>query len=188
MGIKLTSANTTVDNKNSHWNLFLNCSVWRAARGVVLTGESTVAANSAHNMFVGLNIGYYAEHSTNAGIWLGDCDNNCFIRGWIFPIPLSGNTSGPGVWIDDPDKARANYFYHLQPATGSQSNISFWVRNVDTTNPPNSKNLIFGYDLENGQGQPRAWSDGTEITSMSDIAKFLFWIDSKGKIRGGEVL
>ena len=192
IGFELT---TSQGERNTMFNMFLNCSVWGADIGLKLTGgTNNGAANSCHNTFIGLNIGYYAKISTNAGISLGDCDNNCIIRPWIFPIPVDGVTAAPGVLVEkaSPDSetvarhARANYFYHAQPAVDSSqnpTNIAFWIKQADLTKP--AKNLVFGYDLENGQGQPRAWNNGTEL-SATDVKKFLFWIDSVGDIRGGQ--
>ncbi len=182
IGIKLTSLNGAAD-KGCLWNMFINCSVWGATRGLVLTGERDVppvVANAAHNSFLGITVGYYPESSTSAGIFLGDCDNNSFFRPWVFalPPPPMQNPIGPGVLVQDPRIARANYFYHLQPPSPFDGdNRSFWVKSAPGF-PTNSKNLVFGYDMENGQGQPRAFTDGTEVSP----ADFLFWVESKGNV------
>ena len=139
---------------------------------------------------IGLSIGYHAEISTNAGISLGDCDNNCIIRPWIYPLLLNDTVISPGVCVEKASgtqTARANYFYHLQPAGDTSTanpplNVAFWIKQANP-NSPGNKNLVFGYDQENGQGQPRAWNNGTELSS-TDVKKFLFWIDLSGTIHG----
>ena len=60
----------------------------------------------------------------------------------------SGAEDPCGVIIANPDNARANYFYHLQAWKKLR------VNQADV--PPGSKNVVFGYDKENGQDDPQA--------------------------------
>jgi hypothetical protein len=98
---------------------------------------------------------------------------------WIFPRDEGQPVVGYGVVIDNgmgtlesDRKARANYFYQLQGTVGSKS-----LKVIKADTPPNNKNIIFGYDLENGQDQPEAFTTGGSSTQP---APFLFWIDSHG--------
>jgi hypothetical protein len=187
IGIKVTTVGGT---DGSNWNLFLNCSIWGAAQGVLLTSEGGSTGNASHNMLVGLSIGYWSELATNAGIVLGDCDNNSIIRAWIFayPPPVGQQYSGWGVLVYDKldsgqEGARANYFYHLQPGDPNPNSFKVVNATYDTEgNPRRNKNLMIGYDRENSQNRPRAFkSDGTEVSP----ADFLFWIESNGTIHLG---
>ncbi len=177
-GIRLTTTASGLGGSgiDCAWNLFENCSVICASNGVVLMSDATggAAANTSHNTFVGLSVQFRGARAEDAGIRLRDCDNNFFNRTYVQRI---SGPAGPGigVLVENPALARSNYFYHVQVPAGP----GFGVTNATT--PPNNKNLIFGYDLENGQGQPTSTPD-------TNAANYLFWIDSKGKIRGGQLL
>ena len=188
VGIKLTTTALASASLRigSAWNLFEQCSVIKASQGVVLMKESGAAndTNSTHNTFVALNIEFHGTQSTDAGIRLGDCDNNSFHQTWILRRETQ-SPKGAGVLVEDPTEARSNYFYHLQTVNdgADASARGFKVEKADS--PATNKNLIFGYDLENQQGQPIATKTDGSPASPSD---FLFWIDSQGKIRGGQLL
>ncbi|MBI3934899.1 MAG: hypothetical protein HY316_09420, partial [Acidobacteria bacterium] len=89
-GIKLTSSSGVCA-----WNLFEACSVVNASKCVVLDREST-GENSCHNIFVALSMLFLGTASTDAGIYLGDCDNNSFYRTYIF----WESSQGYGVVVD----------------------------------------------------------------------------------------
>lgn len=176
----LTSS-ATFNDIDCAWNLFENCSVVSATRGVVLTRKMecptkpTTSVNSAHNTFVGLSVQYLGQNADSeldvlaAGVHLVECDNNSFYRTWTFRDETTG-TMGHGVRIEDPSKARANYFCHLQGRV--------FVKKANAgLNANHSKNLIFGYDRDNGQLEPFA---KTDLNVDADPGEFLFWVDSRG--------
>jgi hypothetical protein len=174
-GIWLTST-ATADNVDTDFNLFENCAVLNAQRGVVFTRNSDAAVNACHNTFLGLSIEYLGETASPplaAGIHMVDCDNNSLYRTWIYRRE-EGGSQGYGVKIENPQDARANYFYHLQALPRLR------VNNADLPFS-GQKNVIFGYDMENLELEPEAKkSDGTPANADD----FLLWIDSRGNLRG----
>jgi hypothetical protein len=111
------------------------------------------------------------QHSADAAARLVECDNNTFYRTWT---QMDGG-QGFGVVIDDPRYARANYFYHLQASSRLR------VNKADALPGSKSKNIVFGYDRDNGQQEPEAKkSDGTPANADD----FLLWIDSCGNLHG----
>ncbi len=147
------------------WNVFENCSAVNVSLGIVLEG-----VGPAHNTFIAPTAFIWGSHAEDVGIWLKECDNCRFYGAQTGLLP---GTLGNGVVIESPGLARANYFYHLQAGGG------FKVKTAPPPAPvPSSKNLIFGYDRENGEPIPASEPD-------TDVTKFLFWIDSNGNIRGG---
>jgi len=158
------------------WNLFENCSAFNIAKGVVLSGnlDPDAAANSCHNTFIGLTVQYNGTANDDAGVWLRFCDNNSFYRCWIYHASEIRPVKGAGVVVDDPDSASGNYFYHLQAGAGG-----FRIDNADAS--PYSKNVVFGYDQGNKQPAPVS-------APVTDVQKFLSWIDSNGAIFGSQEL
>jgi hypothetical protein len=75
----------------------------------------------------------------NVALYLNDCDNNLFQQ----VICLQTSAVSYDVYLSGPTDtaygARANYFVHLQGVVKATSG---------------TKNLIFGYDRENGQAAP----------------------------------
>ncbi len=171
VGMDLTTT-ATAANIDSAWNNFEDCSVFDASIGVRLRTQAPGVANCSHNTFTNLSVRYRGTNANDAGIFLGDCDNNKFDRTWMSRSGGSGN----GVVVSDPLKARANYFYHLQAVGG------FLIQMANGAPVGYNKNCIFGYDLENQEPQPTA--TGTDPTTT----KYLFWIDSQGNIHGGQLV
>jgi len=180
VGIKLTTDGTSFA-MNTDWNLFDRCTVLLASECVLVTAEpGSTDSNSSHNTFIGLTVSYWSSNAANAGVRLGNCDNNAFYDTFIFQHNLnldSGLGNGHGVLIDDPLQGRANYFYHLQAVGG------FLVKNVNTSNLPANKNMIFGYDQENGGLEPDPTAQNSSGGAV-DPELVLVWTDSKVKLRG----
>jgi hypothetical protein len=169
-----------------NWNAFINCSVEGAARGLYLAAGGGAIGNPSHNRFLGLSLAYYSELDQNAGIWLDDCDNNLFQQVFILPRQGGQPITGYGVVINHNGNgtggARANYFYNLE-ATGDPGLArALKVIKADTPFANDTKNLIFGYDMENAQKQPQAFTTGG---AAADPAQFLHWVDSKGVVHLG---
>jgi hypothetical protein len=163
-------------NVGNSWNLFENCSAFDIAKGVVLSGnlDPDGPANSCHNTFIGLTVQYRGTANDDAGVWLRFCDNNSFYRCWIYHASKIRPVHGAGVVVADPATASGNYFYHLQAGAGG-----FRIDNADAS--PYSKNVVFGYDQGNKQPAPVSGP-------VTDVQKFLSWIDSNGAIFGAQEL
>jgi hypothetical protein len=172
IGIKLTSSSTVPGGQvDSAWNTFQDCTVFRAHRCLVLMREPDPAEagnNACHNHFCNMALSYRGNNADSAGIYLEDCDDNAFYDTWTFPE----GPSGKGVIISDPVIARANYFYHLQGGVlVMEATASF----------PGSKNVIFGYDQENGQADPVAKDHYQNPVPATAV---LFWVNYTGAMRG----
>ena len=161
-----TGSGVGVKLKNCSWNLFERCSVYFAQDGLELDGTSITSSNSCHNTFMQLNI----QQVQGVGIRLRKCDNNGFFD------CITPGTAAVGVQVEDPIEAISNYFHHLQPG-GARG---FRILNAQS-GYSGDKNLIFGYDLDNGETQPDSHPNAT-------TSQFLFWTDSKGNIHGGAIV
>jgi hypothetical protein len=182
-GIWLTST-ATAAHVDTDFNLFENCAVVDAQRGVVLTQNSVAAVNACHNTFIGLSIEFLGQEPPTppppdvdlwalaAGIHLVECDNNSFYRTWVY---RQGGSAGHWVRIESPINARANYFYHLQG--------EIFVKNANPQQPPDNLTTVFGYDRENAQNPPRA---KTSTGATVDVWNYVFWVDSHGSINNDD--
>ena len=182
-GIWLTSKATAAD-VDTDFNLFENCAVLNAQRGVVFTQNSQAAVNACHNTFIGLSLEFLGQEPPTppppdvdlwalaAGIHLVDCDNNSFYRTWVY---RQGGSAGHWVRIESPINARANYFYHLQG--------EIFVKNANPQQPPDNLTTVFGYDRENAQNPPRA---KTSTGATVDVWDYVFWVDSHGSINNDD--
>lgn len=107
------------------------------------------AGNSCHNTF------------TNTHLWVNknwnveflDCDNNSFYMLYCFKIDKSSQMyfgynadTYNSAYIPRHGCARSNYIYHCQG--------TIYASAGPTSNAPECKNYIFGYDRENGQVLP----------------------------------
>ena len=140
-------------NRNTQYNTFKDVFLI-GTLGLHLDGSTTGGANNiAHNKFEGLRIVYTGTH----GIQMHDADNNHFDLTWIEPF---GSPTGVAVYFGA--RARANYFYQLQPGGGVE---------VDMTTLSSNNNTIVGYDRENGQPAPTItngflnWTEGGALSA-----------------------
>ncbi len=182
-GIKLTTSAWDA-NVTTSWNMFLNCSVMEASKGVVLSGAATPpgmlpGSNPAHNSFDGLTIRFRGSSDDDAGILLENSDNNLFVRVGMGRSSKLGKR-GNSVRSQNDDGfghavARANYFYHLQVQAPPPNADEFKVTRADVI--PGNKTIILGYDRENGQEPPVAVKGNGSAANPAD---FLFWTDSRG--------
>ena len=158
-GILMTT-DTTLDNIDTAWNDFIDCSVVEAPIGLQLDGNSH--GNCAHNNFIGLTILYRGTTSADAGIYLVRCDNNCFTRTFI---SNHDGSTGFGVIVNSPVDANSNYFYHLQAGRGFRIN--------GTSGSPSivGKNFVFGYDQSNNEPDP-------STDSTNPAKNYLAWISN----------
>lgn len=104
-------------------------------------------SNSCHNTFRTI-ICDCRSGTVNTGMVIEDADNNSFLMTYtaVFNYPTDYGLELPSAL------ARSNYFFHFQGAIKAKSG---------------SKNIVFGFDRENGQPQPTVES-GAE----------LFWTES----------
>lgn len=134
-GIYIYTTGTAGPNDNFMFNTFENIALESSnvgALGLQLRGTAT--GNPCHNTFTNVMITH-----ANLALYLNDCDNNLFqqiICLQSFAVPYDVYLSGP---TDTAYGARANYFVHLQGVIHATSG---------------TKNLVFGYDRENGQAAP----------------------------------
>jgi len=148
-------------------------SVHQAQSGVSLDGNG--ACNCCMNSFFGFDV----QRVTEIGWYLGDCDNNRFY-GPLSPGYLEDDVPGAriGFLITDPNKARANYFYHVQG--GSRRNASnpaisagshaFFIQNARKAllQNPGFISKIYGYDRTNGEG-PIETDSGEPFTNFVQL-------------------
>ena len=188
VGIRLIS---TAQN-NCDWNSFYNCSVWGAAKGVVLTNpwghpppppEEQDNTNPSHNIFLGLDIRYWGDYPNShgdVGLHLQVCDGNVFYRVWMKRFWGSGG-QGWGVLIEYPNYTASNYFHQLIPSAGQSAGPggSFLIQ-APAGPPPDHKNFVFGYALGDGAQAPLATAGGVG----AQAGDYLCWIDEKGVAHG----
>ena len=127
--------------------------------------------NAVHSGFYGLNIQEMEGTTGTVGLWLHGTDNDFFYE------VLTPANAKVGILLDSGED-RANYFYHIQ---ASGQDYSFKIENADTN--LENKNMIFGYDRENAQMEPRVFnSSGVEV----DPGLHLMWFDSRGHVHLGK--
>lgn len=101
--------------------------------------------NACHNSFEFPNL-WYAE---TASLSIGDADNNQF-NGLLCGDEPTVQTQY-GVLITDPNKARSNYFFHLQ-AGGT---VGMRINNAKLPAVAVNMNRVQGYDQNNGETLPQ---------------------------------
>ena len=138
VGILLTTS-SLAGYDNSMFNNFTNIQTYACPIGVQVDGgPETTSNNCCHNYFAGLRIYYTGTY----GLYVGNADNNTFTdlmtsrtAGTGYGIGLIGSTN-PGMG----SLCRSNYLHHVQgriyAAAGTKNNF------------------VYGYDQENGQGDP----------------------------------
>lgn len=124
---------------NIFTNVYLNANtILRMQGNGVASAYGT--ANTCHNAFYGLRGAHGTGNNADAGMYFDDCDNNTFFQTYILRL------GGTGYGVDLAPRARHNYFYHLQTSLGGLR--------AQTPLTAGKKNVIFGYDKENGQPEP----------------------------------
>lgn len=91
------------------------------------------SSNVCHNTFRQLTLDA-RNGTTNYGMVIEDADNNTFSMTYTFTFGGTGNFA-----VVHEAASRSNYFFHFQG--------TMWAK-------PGSKNIVFGYDRENGHPQP----------------------------------
>lgn len=134
IGLHLRTS-STVATIDTRLNLIERIAI-RATIPIRMTGAADGIANCAYNTFINV-LGIFSD----TGIIIDDGDNNSF-----FTVQLFREGAGTGPGIDLKDRARANYFFHLAPSAGGVT--------VRTPLVAGKRNVIVGYDQENGQPAP----------------------------------